>query len=418
MILPHCGHYYYNNKIYFKREDTLDDMLLNKDYTSSIQFYYNDHIFGAIDWTAPITISLDDLYKLRAQQLRDEYKYLILLFSGGADSSQILNTFLKNDIFIDEIVCLHTTALANKFDFSTHDDEMKYFLEYEYAALPLLKKVADLSPNTKITSVDQTNFMIDSYVNKKFTHLGLEKNEIATTGTFSNRGSSTFFNMIYYPENNTEDLNKIAVIRGFEKPNLHIENNELFFQFFDITMHQTKDIRKNKKDKITLEDFYWSPNFPLIPIKQSQVIKTALETNYEFFNLFYSLQNANKKHKRTKNILLDKFWHFGPILILERKFSNFIYPDFNNQQFVAPKPRKINVEEMLITNTLKINAADVMDEYKHYTIKKYDLIENKRQLRDMISSRLYSLGKLDLRWKNEESKEKIFEIIKSILNNN
>ena len=413
IFLPHCGHYLYNNKIYHKREDAFDDMLINKDYNNRIEFYYNDHVFQAIDWTVPVQVSLDELYKLRAKQLRDQYKYLVLLFSGGADSSQILNTFLKHNIFIDEIICLHTETLSNKLDYSNLDEEMKYYLEYELASKPLLKKVAELSPNTKITAVDQTDFMVDSYVNKKYTHLGLEKGETAQVSIFTERGNTTIFNLLHYPETYLKDSDNIGVIRGFEKPNLLVNKTELKFYFTDITLHQTKSIRKYNMNKITFEDFYWSPNFPLIPIKQCQIIKELLETNYAFFNMFYTLQIAIRQHKN-KTKYDQHLRLFNPSLILERKLVHIIYPDFNPNQFVAPKPRKVNMEVELINATLQTNAVDVLSEYKKYVLKKYDKIVYKDQMREHILSRTYSLGKLNFKWKDTPNKERILEILKSI----
>jgi hypothetical protein len=43
-------------------------------------------------------IPLKTLYKERAQQLRDNYDELILYYSGGSDSHNILHTFLQNNI--------------------------------------------------------------------------------------------------------------------------------------------------------------------------------------------------------------------------------------------------------------------------------------------------------------------------------
>ena len=91
-------------------------MLLNKDYFGEVSFYYNDHVFDKFDWGIPVDISLDRLYTFRAQQLRDKYKKLILSFSGGTDSIQVLNTFLKNRIHLDEIVVAHHTELLKNVD--------------------------------------------------------------------------------------------------------------------------------------------------------------------------------------------------------------------------------------------------------------------------------------------------------------
>lgn len=60
--------------------------------------------FEEADWSKEPTKSLQQLYKERAQQLRDKYNYLIVYFSGGADSITVLNSFINNNIHLDEVV--------------------------------------------------------------------------------------------------------------------------------------------------------------------------------------------------------------------------------------------------------------------------------------------------------------------------
>ncbi len=60
--------------------------------------------FDKADWSKEPTKSLKQLYRERAQQLRDDYDYLVVYFSGGSDSITVVNAFLNNNIKIDEIV--------------------------------------------------------------------------------------------------------------------------------------------------------------------------------------------------------------------------------------------------------------------------------------------------------------------------
>jgi hypothetical protein len=64
--------------------------------------FYNDS-FKKFDWTKKPVRSIEQLYRARAQELRDKYDYISLSFSGGADSWNMLNVFLSNNIHIDEI---------------------------------------------------------------------------------------------------------------------------------------------------------------------------------------------------------------------------------------------------------------------------------------------------------------------------
>lgn len=63
-----------------------------------------DHPWKKISWNVEPKESIEELCKRRAEQLRDKYDYIVLYYSGGPDSSTVLNTFRDNNIPLDEIV--------------------------------------------------------------------------------------------------------------------------------------------------------------------------------------------------------------------------------------------------------------------------------------------------------------------------
>ena len=70
---------------------------------SKTTWHYNDQLFSSFDWKKPSMMPLSELYRRRAEQLRNDYDYLILMYSGGADSENILDTFVTNNIHLDEV---------------------------------------------------------------------------------------------------------------------------------------------------------------------------------------------------------------------------------------------------------------------------------------------------------------------------
>ena len=80
------------------------DAVAAKKTGKNIFFYYYDKEFSQIDWTIEPLEPLEQLYKERAQKIRDENEYLILCYSGGVDSTNILETFYYNNIHIDELI--------------------------------------------------------------------------------------------------------------------------------------------------------------------------------------------------------------------------------------------------------------------------------------------------------------------------
>ena len=71
--------------------------------------------FDNYTWSIEPKSSLKQLQKERALQLRDTYDYLKLWFSGGGDSTTVLNTFLENNIHIDEI-CVYRYSFDNDYN--------------------------------------------------------------------------------------------------------------------------------------------------------------------------------------------------------------------------------------------------------------------------------------------------------------
>jgi hypothetical protein len=67
------------------------------------EWNFNDSVFDSFDWTEEPTESLWDLYKARARQIRNEYDYVVLWYSGGSDSHNMLDAWISAGLQIDEI---------------------------------------------------------------------------------------------------------------------------------------------------------------------------------------------------------------------------------------------------------------------------------------------------------------------------
>jgi hypothetical protein len=391
----HTGHYTYKDKIYFSRAEALDEMLLTGDYEGRMWFWYNDDVFKQYNWSHPVHIQLKELYKIRAQQLRDKYKYLVLAFSGGSDSVQILNTFLKYNIFIDEIITCHHSKMINPLDKKEikRDKDLALFLEYERSTVHYLNVVKDKSPDTKITDLDLSGYLHDQLINKKFGHMGGDKNLSHTNsrlyGVFPRSYMhSITLNLI------KRDTDGMALIRGIEKPILKYQDGEIIFKFSDMPMHGAKHINLGEIDRVfTFEDFFWTRDMPLIPIRQSQVIKKALELDKEFFRTFMAF---NKDIDNFYALNMDGQSSGGD---LERLYSWLIYPDHNPKMFAAPKPKKVCPEFKLIEKVVgKHHGSEFMNEIKEHYHNKYALIKDKTQFNKFLYSQPYSLGEFKPIW--------------------
>ena len=73
-----CGYWEVNNKYFFDKFECLRYASSIKNY--DVQFHFYDCVYGQLNWNKEPTETLDEMYKDRALQLRDEHDYLILLF--------------------------------------------------------------------------------------------------------------------------------------------------------------------------------------------------------------------------------------------------------------------------------------------------------------------------------------------------
>ena len=416
MIYPqlHCGFYYYNNKIYVNRQNVLDDMLYSiemreKEYNikpdvsinkrndkAGISYYFNEPVFRMIDWTIEPTQSLKELYVERAKQLRDKYDYLILSYSGGADSHEILYTFLENDLFIDEIQVVHFEKMLNYFprDVLIHDPAVSQLLEYEFVVLPQLKIVKEKSPNTKITLMDASDFTYEDVGKKKFEFMGMGKYQINSTYLAQ---TTPYVRNFFQQHNNNKYMvrkNNAGFIRGIEKPQLNIVDNQLLFRFNDISMNSVKLMQqKDIEEMYTIENYFWTPDCPLIPIKQSHVIKKKLESDREFYANFMVNQEriaANQKVKKRQHDNAQNIY---------RKYDPLLYYYWNKNMFSAPKSNT-EVPEFKLLGLVEADHSgmEALNEQNEYYFKRYAKIPEQRWINKPIFTEPYNLGDLNVTW--------------------
>ena len=84
------------------------------------------------DFTIPPKETLETLCKQKALNLRANNDKIVIWYSGGCDSHYVLDTFLKNNIKVDEIHMV-------KSGFSNADYEIEKY------AIPFVKKLCKLT---------------------------------------------------------------------------------------------------------------------------------------------------------------------------------------------------------------------------------------------------------------------------------
>lgn len=239
---------------------------------------FNDDVYGSIDWSVPIETPLLDLYKKRALQLREQYDYLVLYYSGGADSTNVLHSFIDNGIFIDEILIQDLkvyNSQANNVDYSNAN----FYSEIEYAANAHLRKIKNkLDPRTKITYQDFTEVGLeilekDYWFDETPINMSINVSGVLRQLTQANDE----YNLRLLEQNK-----RTAFIMGIDKPLVYCDGKDYFCYFKDTgAYHYISPFNKDadKEKTVVVEYFYWARSMPEIVVKQAQDIKKNCELN-------------------------------------------------------------------------------------------------------------------------------------------
>jgi hypothetical protein len=294
--------------------------------------YFND-IWKNFDRSLLGKYSLNELYKQRAKQLREKYDYLILYFSGGADSYNVLRSFIDNDIKLDE-VCVKWCSQSytsntkiyqpNTFDKTSYN----YLSEWDFAIKPVLEELSQKHPNIKIQIVDwfkdKDQFTIERAFSKVNHWHDCEINSLA----------------VWSPSED-ENLNKgkrVGSIYGIDKPEIFYGDKTAYLFFKDITMAMGTP---NDNNIFGTEYFYYAPDFPLLTFEMAHTVirasakdeilrKTRITKKFvESLKVSFSLDRFQIYQKEVRHVLYsnwtDRFQCFKPEKFDRSDKHNWIY---------------------------------------------------------------------------------------------
>jgi hypothetical protein len=314
-MYPKLG-YYTCNGILFQTK--LKAMLYANPQNLPIQWHFNNEIFDYYDWSTEPELSLDQLYDIRARQIREEYDYVILSYSGGSDSHNILKSFLRQGLFIDEIIT--NWALDVSSNFIVLDERVKDAwnnnAEFGLNTKSQLDYIKNKSPNTRITVLDTSNSILDALINNSNGDWVNAKNDVFNaTGAFH-------WNPLYFLDlrKRLDKLNRIGYIIGIDKPKLLINENNLYLYFIDKpTGLVALQDSINDYSNITPILFYWSPETCDLLCKQSHTVFKYIKTNSILKEIWKSTDSGVVR--KTQETLL----------------RNVIYTTWNNNWFQVDK---------------------------------------------------------------------------------
>jgi hypothetical protein len=267
-----------NTKVFYNRRDAL--LYASKNGCPKIRWHWHDKVWDAYDRNLLGKVSLDELYRQRAQQLRDKYDYLILSYSGGSDSHNALMAFINNNIKLDQIFVHIPAKIMNSSAHipNTSDKSARNLMsEWDYVIEPTLKKLAQTHPNIKIEISDWTDNLSEDVFKKESTSM------VTDVWGMGNLGRNISFSKL-----GREQLDKgksVATICGADKPCIGLDHtsNDVYMFFVDrpVLLSAAGSTGAN-------ETFYWSPDLPDVAFEMAYQTFLYYKANPHLQNMMWS----------------------------------------------------------------------------------------------------------------------------------
>lgn len=291
-------------------------------------WYFNEEIFAYYDWTQEPLLSLESLYHKRALQIRHKYDHVVLCYSGGADSSNILETFVLNQIPFEEILTFNYHALDPRPGNYFHAEQIRVSYpkieQLQKQGIKFFHRCFDLSNLAfKILTTDQLDSDIAYYQNHSYGASHYARQRI--------RESDPDMRRII------DSGKSVVFVWGLEKPKLSIEQGRYCIRFRDMvdTCISTRS-RILEYEWEHDELFYWDPDCCDLMCKQSHTIMQFLKQN-NFAISSNGKIDIDKKMHSMKDMQIRFNQTPGKAITLGQVFDALIYPQWDPFTFTVGK---------------------------------------------------------------------------------
>ena len=348
-----------------------------------VGFYFYNTVWDNFDKSILGKTSLTYLYAERARQLRDKYDYLVLHYSGGSDSHNILHTFLTNNIKLDEVTIRWPKHwLDGKFYTVNNVDTSAKNApsEFNYTIQPTLDYLKKYHPSIKINIVDFTeglhSFINNDNIEQRILDANLSRNAL---GSIVQR-----LNADLDRKTASTSIENVGHIFGIDKPSIFLQDNNLYFYFNDISFESVR-----MSDGMNVEPFYWTRDLPLLPMEQIYQVGTFFKENKQFLHLLNTPGKTasqvnveiNLQQNLIKNVLYKHSWDFSKFQVDK---PNVDRSDWYSWAHNTPELEQLNT----IFDSVMRNITAGIDE-------KYLISTDKTPLLGVRRSKLFHLMSLD-----------------------
>lgn len=377
------GYYLVGGKIF-------NHKILALQYASStrspIEWEFNSKEYGQLDWKQRLGVDIRVLYRMRAQQLRDKYEYLMVGWSGGGDSTTILYSFLHNNIRLDEVVITWPISQMNgKYRPSMDTSSTNMISEWDFSIRPQIEELKRKYPNLKITILDHLK---DPNRNEDLddTVLILEKHNYASVQRY--RITDDLI------KQRTETYQNVGYIMGISPVELCLYDDWLGVRFADfLTTTGPKSDYTLSGFKRNIEYFYWTPDLPELIREQAHMMLDHYKTHPDAIRMTLDRLTLNNKtrifgltHRKEssegfrnlRKMIVYPDYPINNFQVIKPEDTHDLYESFkwfwanaHSKEYMDPWRSCINAHQALIDPQYFIKKNGRIIDYKRFWTKPY-----------------------------------------------
>lgn len=291
-----------------------------------LKWNFNKQNYSKHDWTKEPKESLESLYRRRAQQIRDNYDYVVIWYSGGPDSWCVLDTFVKNHIKIDEIASFHAYE-GDKNRRSVINEEIFC------TAFPKAQEIISKNPGIRHRMVDISDIIVKVFDRPDYKFdFSYDIKSVASANYIARQFIRDY---VEDYKNMIASGKRVCFVYGSEKPRITTINHQYHVAFIDAFADTGIRIQKKAHEGYFDEWFFWSPDTADIIAKQCHILLKVL--NLEPVTSPWMTDRPhgphNPKHKITGKFIRNDIYH------------TLIYPGWDPATLVAMKPQNLLIAE-------------------------------------------------------------------------
>jgi hypothetical protein len=317
-----------------------------------VQYHFYHDVWQNFDKNLLGKIGLKELYKQRAQMLRDKYDYLVLYYSGGSDSWTILNTFLENNIRLDCVYVRWPMKAENTYTPNTDNRSAYNFMsEWDFVIKKDLEWLSQSHPEIKIELADfMEGVGADTFNDDTF---AVQNHHVAAAQLLRQSKFSQF-------EIDLVDQGKrVGEIWGIDKPIIsEYAENQVGMFFKDEIVTVGRGYPGNPDGP---EFFYWSPEFPLLAMEQAYQCFLFYKANPPFRSM---ISQSNWKKMYSNTLFYEQKAFFGEYV--NHFTKQVVYPDWDFSKFQAGKPTSVTRQDKDFWLYTSPELKPLVDRWRHY----------------------------------------------------